>query len=153
MEDIFGGNKMIGIVIATHAGLGQGLIDAVSLIAGTPPNMKAFGLYHGDSPDQYEADIMAALEELDEGQGVLGFVDFLGGTPANTMMKCMAKKEFPCVAGVNMPMVLNAYMERDMAGSVDELMESCIEAGKQSFVKVHEMYQEMMADDDEEDEI
>ena len=52
-----------------------------------------------------------------------------------------------------MPMVLNAYMERDMAGSVDELMESCIEAGKQSFVKVHEMYQEMMADDDEEDEI
>lgn len=143
---------MIGIVIATHAGLGQGLIDAVSLIAGTPPNMKAFGLYHGDSPDEFEANIMAALEELDEGDGVLAFVDFLGGTPANTMMKCMAKKEFPCVAGVSMPMVLEAYMGRDTVNSLDELMENCIEAGRESFVKLHEMYQEMMADDDDDDE-
>lgn len=45
------------------------------------------GLYHGDGIDELEQKIRMAVKELDDGDGVLGFVDILGGSPSNMVMK------------------------------------------------------------------
>lgn len=133
---------MIGVVLATHASFGQGIIDAVELIAGKQTNVIAIGLQHGDSVQEFEMKVYAALESLDEGDGVLGFIDFFGGTPSNIMMYCMQKKKFPCITGANMPMLTEALTNRDNC-TVWDLEKNCLEKGKESLFKLEDIFAKM----------
>lgn len=135
---------MIGILVVTHGILGKSTIEAVELIAGEQENVRAIGLHHGDGVEELDEKIKTALIELEQGDGILAFVDFYGGTPANRTMQCMGEKKFRCIAGVNMPMLLEALTDRDDC-SVEELECKCINAGKDSFVKLHEIYKKIMS--------
>jgi PTS system mannose-specific IIA component len=132
---------MIGIVVVTHSDLGQGLLNAVALIAGTQPKARAIGLYHGDGVDDFEERVMAAINELDEGDGILVFTDFFGGTPSNTVMRCMAKKPFRCITGVNMPMMVEALTGRDGI-TPEQLEENCLTVGTSSILKLEDVFAE-----------
>lgn len=134
---------MIGILIATHADFGQGIINAIKLITGTHENVKTIGLNHGDGITAFEEKVFYYLEEMDQGDGVMGLCDFLGGSPSNAMLRCMKMKNFPCIAGVNMPMVLEAVMNR---GNTDvwELAEKCRTAGISGIVSLNAVAQKMM---------
>ena len=143
---------MVGILIATHGGFAEGLLDAVELIAGKQERAKTIGLYHGDGIDELEQKIRTAVQELDDGDGVLAFVDILGGSPCNMVMKCMADtKNLTAIAGVSMGMAVQAVMMRDQS-NLDELVDLCEEAGNQPVVLLHKQYEEMM-NDTEMDEI
>lgn len=144
---------MIGIVIATHANLGQAMIDAVTLIAGKQTKVTAIGLNHGDSMDDFAQQVFHSLMDLDEGDGVIGFCDFLGGTPANVMMKCMQKKSFPCFTGVNMPMLVEALMSRESM-AIDDLKAKCLAAGMEGMVNLQKILKNMTSENvNQEDEI
>lgn len=133
---------MVGVVVVTHGDLGKACIEAVELIAGPQTNVKALGLHHGDSPDELEKQIMEALDQLEEGDGVLALVDFYGGTPANLVLKCMQRKKFPCVAGLNMPMLVEALTSRGGC-TLEELEKNCRETGEKSFIELHEIYKKL----------
>lgn len=143
---------MVGILIATHGGFAEGLLNAVELIAGKQERAKTIGLYHGDGIDELEQKIRTAVQELDDGDGVLAFVGILGGSPCNMVMKCMADtKNLKAIAGVSMGMAVQAVMMRDQS-NLDELVDLCEEAGNQPVVLLHKQYEEMM-NDTEMDEI
>lgn len=133
---------MIGIVLLAHGNLGQGLIEAVELIAGKQEKMAAIGLRHGDGVAEFEEKSTALIKQMDDGDGVIVFVDFIGGTPANTALKCMRDKMFPCVAGVNMPMLLEASMTRDGGTTPQELEENCLAVGAQSLIRLESFFKE-----------
>lgn len=143
---------MIGILVVTHADLGQGLLNAVALIAGDQPVSRAVGLFHGDSPDELESKILAALDDLDQGDGVLVFTDFYGGTPSNTVMRCMSKRDFRCLTGANMPMLLEALTSRDTKLTIEELEENCIAIASESVIKLEDRYLESLTSVQEEDD-
>lgn len=144
---------MVGILIATHGDFAPGLLSAVELIAGKQEKIETIGLHHSDGIEWFESEVNAALERLDDGDGVLVFVDILGGTPSNVVFRCLGKKKFYAFAGVNMAMVVQAVMMRD-GMSQDELYEMVLEVAKQPPILLHEMYEEMNSgDDDDEDEI
>ena len=139
---------MVGILIATHGCFAEGLLNAVELIAGKQEKAKTIGLYHGDGIEELEQKIRTAIKELDDGDGVLAFVDILGGSPSNMVMKCMADmKNFKAIAGVSMGMVVQAAMMRDQC-RLDELTDLCEEAGNQPVVLLHKQYEEMLNDTD-----
>ena len=139
---------MVGILIATHGCFAEGLLNAVELIAGKQEKAKTIGLYHGDGIEELEQKIRTAIKELDDGDGVLAFVDILGGSPSNMVMKCMADmKNFKAIAGVSMGMVVQAAMMRYQC-SLDELTDLCEEAGNQPVVLLHKQYEEMLNDTD-----
>lgn len=133
---------MIGVVVVTHGDLGKACVEAVELIAGPQTNVETLGLRHGDSPDELEKRIMDTLNRLDEGDGVLTLVDFYGGTPANLVLKCMQNKRFLCVAGLNMPMLVEALTSRGGC-TLRELEKHCKETGEKSFVEVHEIFEKL----------
>lgn len=138
---------MIGIVVATHAQLGKGLLDAISLIAGSQPQTKAIGLEHGDGIDEFKEKVFSSIEEMNTGDGVLCFVDFIGGTPANTMMQYMQEKELHCIVGANLSMILEAVMDRDYL-SLQELENACLKAGKESIATIQEIYERTKQNED-----
>ena len=143
---------MVGILIATHGGFAEGLLSAVELIAGKQEKVETVGLYHGDGVDEFEA----AMDKLDDGDGVLIFVDILGGTPSNTVMRCFSKKDnIKAIAGMNMAMVVQAVMMRD-GMDLDSLCAECVEVGNQPPILLHDMYADMIkqqSQETEEDEI
>lgn len=143
---------MVGILIATHGDFASGLLSAVELIAGKQEKVETIGLHHGDGIEEFEGKVNAALDSLDEGDGVLVFVDILGGTPSNVIFRSLGNKKFKAIAGVNMAMVVQAVMMRD-GMSEDEVYESVLEIAKQPPILLHEMREEMMAEAEEEDEI
>lgn len=138
---------MIGIVIATHAELGKGLLDAISLIAGEQSQTKSIGLKHGDGIDEFKEKVFSAIDEMDTGDGVLCFVDFVGGTPANTMMQYMQNHELHCIVGANLSMILEAVMDRDYL-SLQELEKACLKAGQESISTIQEIYERTKQSED-----
>lgn len=77
---------MVGVVIATHGSLCTGLMSAIELIIGQQSQVETVSLCHGDGIDEFHDRVNAAIEKADSGNGVIGFVDFLGGSPANCML-------------------------------------------------------------------
>lgn len=108
----------------------------------------------GDGIDEFSDKVQTAYEELDDGDGVLVFVDIFGGSPSNAVMKLISQKpEVKAIAGLNMPMLVEAFLTRE-GSTVEELCDRCKQAGVQNQVLVHEKYQELtqsMTQDDDDD--
>ena len=143
---------MIGILIVSHGSFAAGLLSAVELIAGKQEKVTTIGLHHEDGVEEFETKVNQALEDLDDGDGVLVFVDILGGTPSNVIFRSLAKREFKAIAGMNMAMVVQAVMMRDSMEK-EELYKNVLEVAQQPPVLLHEMYKDMILNEEKEDEI
>lgn len=141
---------MVGILIAAHGDFAAGLMSAVELILGKQEKVETIGLHHGDGFEEFGGKVERALEELDDGDGVIAFVDILGGTPSNTIFKCLQKKQFKAFAGVNMPMVVQAVTMREVM-SEGEVYEAVLGTASKPPVLLHEMYQDMIEEGEEDD--
>jgi PTS system mannose-specific IIA component len=145
---------MIGILVASHGDFSFGMLSALRLIAGELEKVTALGLYNGDSPDIFEEKILDAINFLDDGDGVIVFVDFLGGTPATSVMKAMQKKTFPCFTGVNMPMLSEALLARQDAGiTLEKMAGICAAAGIEGQTRLDELVKNALSVSIENDEI
>ena len=143
---------MTGILIATHGDFAAGILSAVELIAGKQEKVETIGLHHEYGIEEFEERVNKALDDLDEGDGVLVFVDILGGTPSNVIFRSLSRKRFKAIAGVNMAMIVQAVMMRE-GMTEEELYENVLEVAKQPPILLHEMYEEMITENTEEDEI
>lgn len=123
---------MIGVLIVTHGDFGKELLKSAELIVGNQNHAMTLGLFHGDSVDNLRESIAKAIETLDEGDGVLVFVDLYGGSPSNAtamnMEKTLTSSRFECITGVNLPMVLEALTMRSFC-TLEHLKEHCMELG------------------------
>lgn len=134
---------MIGILIVTHGGFADGLLNAVELVAGKQDCVKTIGLYHGDGIQIFEENVKQKIKELDTGDGVLIFTDIFGGSPTNTVMKCFSSNnQLRGMTGVNMAMLIQAVMMRE-GSNLDELCSLCEEVGNQAPILLHKQYQQL----------
>ncbi len=97
---------MIGGVIVTHGFLAQALLESARLIVGETPRLAAVGLEPGDGPEVCERKLRQAVEEVDDGDGVLVLTDLPGGTPCNVGLQCGGDGSLEVVTGVNLSMVV-----------------------------------------------
>ncbi|GHV63845.1 hypothetical protein AGMMS49587_14980 [Spirochaetia bacterium] len=137
---------MIGILIISHGDFARGMLSAAELISGEQEKLEVLGLYPGDSPEDFEQKILATLKKLDDGDGVIGFVDFLGGSPASTAMKVLKEKLFPCITGANMPMLTEALLDREDPGlTLDQIAAQCVTAGAEGMTRLDEVVKNIIA--------
>ena len=132
---------MTGAVLLTQGDLGESLVAALELIAGPQEQVRTVGLRHGDDVDEFETRFRTAMAEVDTGEGVMVFVDFYGGTPSNVAMRCLQHLRstqcalFPCVAGVNLPMLAETLTNRDVYPA-EKLEAVALEAGASGVVRL-----------------
>jgi len=138
---------MIGVLIVTHGDLGKELLKSAELIVGKQNNVATLGLFHGDSMDGFREKITKTIKELEEGEGVLVFVDLYGGSPSNAtamnMKKFFKNTKFECITGVNLPMVLEALMSRS-SYNLESLKEHCIQTG---LLGIRDLYQQLYSEE------
>ncbi len=143
---------MIGILVATHGTFAEGLINAVELIAGKQEKVIGIGLNHGDSIDGYEEKMVNAIQELDDGDGVLVLVDILGGSPSNCAIKSIRlENKIKALTAVNMPMLVEATMIREVM-TLEELCDICMATGQAGPILLNEEFERLSAEANNEEE-
>lgn len=121
---------MIGIVVSGHINFASGMKSAVKAIVGEPKQMCFVDFIESMSTDELEIALRTAAQEVDSGEGVLFLTDIPGGSPANrASVILMDTANIEVLAGVNLPMIANAALERDGV-SLGELVDLLQEIGR-----------------------
>jgi PTS system mannose-specific IIA component len=126
---------MVGILLLTHAPLGNAFIDAAShVFRGRPERLQAIDV----SADQDTAEVrrlaQAAIAQLDDGSGVLVITDVMGGTPSNCTLQLCQPGHVEVIAGISLPMLLRAITYRN--DTLDVVVEMAIAGGQSGAVRV-----------------
>jgi PTS system mannose-specific IIA component len=97
---------MIGKLILTHGGLARELLAAAQIISGRLFGFEALSLDWNDTFEEAKAKVRAAIDRLEDGEGVLILTDMYGGTPSNVAVTFLQPGRVEVLTGVNLPMVL-----------------------------------------------
>lgn len=116
---------MLGIIIATHGTLCEGLKNAGEVIMGQTQRIETVRLLPGQDVTTVKTDIQAAIERLGAADGVLILSDIAGASPFNQSL--LALHELPSVVvdhirlfyGVNLPMLLSAMNQQLLGATVE----------------------------------
>jgi PTS system mannose-specific IIA component len=131
------GGNMIGIVVVTHGKLGEGFLDAMYLIAGPQKGIEKVALMEEDSIELLRDRMLEAVKKVDDGSGVLVFVDMFGASPSNAAAY-LVNENVEVVTGVNLPMLLEIINLRDSM-SLNELALTAMNAGNESIKNLTEI--------------
>jgi PTS system mannose-specific IIA component len=97
---------MIGIVLVTHGNLAREFLAAMEHVVGKQEQARAISIGPDDDMEKRRADILAAAEEVDTGDGAILLTDMFGGTPSNLAISIMDRAKVEVLAGVNLPMLI-----------------------------------------------
>ena len=103
---------MIGIVLVTHGQLAEEFLSAMVHIVGEQKNIAAICIQPEDDMEQRRDDILRAVENVEDGEGVILLTDMFGGTPSNLAISVMGEGEVEVIAGVNLPMLIQLARSR-----------------------------------------
>jgi PTS system mannose-specific IIA component len=128
---------MIGIVVITHGGVAEELVNAARNIVGEIPGIAAVSIGWSDDPAAANAAIERGLAAV--GGTALVLTDMFGGTPTNLSLPFLSEK-VEIVTGVNLPMVIKASGLRE--GSLVEVARAVREQGKGSIYVASEILEQ-----------
>ena len=104
---------MVGIVLASHGDLAQGIKQTASMVFGDQPDVVSVSLQPSMGPDDLRAEIEKEVATLSDQEQVLFLVDLWGGTPFNQINGLLdGHPTWAAVTGMNLPMVITAYTLR-----------------------------------------
>ncbi|MBW9145512.1 mannose/fructose/sorbose PTS transporter subunit IIA [Clostridium sp. CM027] len=128
---------MVGIILASHGEFAKGILQSGAMIFGEQENVQAVTLMSSEGPDDVKAKMKDAIASFDNQDEVLFLVDLWGGTPFNQANSLFEehKDKWAIVAGMNLPMVIEAYASRSSMESAQEMAAYILKAAKEG-VKV-----------------
>lgn len=132
---------MIGKLILTHGGLARELLSAAQTISGRMSGFEALSLDWNDGLEEVKAQVAAAIERLDQGQGVLILTDMYGGTPCNVATVFHQPGRVEILTGVNLPMVLRLACQSTEDGNLAEVAHWLQAKAQRSLCLVSDMVQ------------
>lgn len=147
---------MIGIIIATHGKMSDGIKDAAELIMGGTDSIETLNLFHGDDVSELGNQLTEAINKVDDGNGTIIFADLFGASPYNQSLLAInalpedKKDKVYVITGVNLPMILVALTQNMVGASVEDAVASILEEASNSMV-VWPTNDETDEDDDEDD--
>jgi PTS system mannose-specific IIB component len=128
---------MVGIIIASHGEFANGILQSGAMIFGEQENVKAVTLMPSEGPDDVKAKMKEAISSFDNQDEVLFLVDLWGGTPFNQANSLLEehKDTWAIVAGMNLPMLIEAYASRLSMNTAHEIAAHILGTAKEG-VKV-----------------
>ncbi|MBO0451227.1 PTS sugar transporter subunit IIA [Candidatus Enterococcus murrayae] len=146
---------MLGIVIATHGKLSDGLKDAAEVIVGATNNIATVNLNPGDDVQELGNQIEAAVKEVDQNAGVIILTDLVSASPYNQSVLITngldpaLQENVYVLGGVNLPMLLETINHQILSTPVQEAAPAIMAQGADSLDIWH--VSEIEEEDDEDD--
>ena len=107
---------MIGMVLVTHGRLAEEFVAATEHVVGPQANVRTVCIGPDDDMEQRRNDILRAVDEVDDGAGVILLTDMFGGTPSNLAISVMDRANVEVIAGMNLPMLIKLASVRESEG-------------------------------------
>lgn len=128
---------MIGFILTGHGQFSNGLKSALDMVAG---DQEAFQIvpFEGDQAATYGDELRAAITSMHSAceEGVIVFVDLLGGTPFNQAMMIAADLDkIEIVTGTNLPLIIELLFARAGATDVTALAEQAVRVGHDAITR------------------
>jgi PTS system mannose-specific IIA component len=120
---------MIGIVLVTHGQLATAFRAALEHVVGPQDQMATISIGPEDDIEQRRKDILSAVAEVEEGEGVVVLTDMFGGTPSNLAISVMNGTRVEVVAGINLPMLIKLASVRETV-SLEQAVVQAQDAGR-----------------------
>ena len=120
---------MIGLVLVTHGRLAEEFVAATEHVVGPQPQTRTICIGADDDMELRRQDILTAIEDVNDGSGVILLTDMFGGTPSNLAISVMDQSKVEVIAGMNLPMLIKlASVRRDNA--LEEAVACAQESGR-----------------------
>ena len=119
---------MIGVVIVAHGGLAREYLAAVEHVVGHQDGIRAITIEPEEDRAEKQAEICAAADDVDKGDGVVIVTDMFGGSPCNLSLRACGPTNRRILFGANLPMLIKLAKSRTR--SVPEAVEAAMEAGR-----------------------
>lgn len=120
------------IIIATHGAAAEPLLNTTQMIVGQQDNVRTVTFLPGENVDTLVTKFGHILQTLDQKDGVIFLVDIYAGSPFNAAsLLAVAKDNWDVVTGVNIPMLVNLFLERDSVDSYSQLIDIAKEMAKE----------------------
>jgi len=126
---------MVGILLLTHAPLGQAFIAAAAhVFRGPTERVEAIDVAADEDPHAVNMRARDAIARLDDGDGVLVITDIKGGTPSNCCNSLAIAGHVEVIAGISLPMLLRAITYR--RDTLDVVVEMALAGAQNGAVRV-----------------
>jgi PTS system mannose-specific IIA component len=120
---------MIGMVLVTHGHLATEFRAALEHVVGPQKQIATVTIGPEDDMEQRRKDIVAAVHQVDTGDGVVVLTDMFGGTPSNLAISVMDGSGVDVVAGINLPMLIKLASVREEV-SLEQAVVQAQDAGR-----------------------
>ena len=128
---------MVGIIIASHGEFAAGIKQSGSMIFGEQEKVEAVVFMPSEGPEDLQRKLQEAIAKVDS-EEILFLVDLWGGSPFNQANKLFeeAPEKRAIVAGLNLPMLIEAYASRFTMTTAHEIAKAITPTAIDG-VKVH----------------
>lgn len=123
-----GDRRLIGIVIVAHGGLAREYLAAIEHVVGPQRGIRAISIEDDHDRVDKQAEIRAAADAVDAGNGVVVVTDMFGGSPSNLSLMACAANGREIVYGANLPLLIKLAKSRTL--SVPAAIEAALDAGR-----------------------
>jgi mannose PTS system EIIA component len=124
----------VAVLIISHTGIGPVLLDSALATLPAPADLAIMALEIPRTLDiePWYQRAVAAIHQLNRGDGVLVLTDIYGATPSNIGCRLIHEGEITVVTGLNLPMLLRVinYAHLGLA----ELAEKAISGGHEGII-------------------
>ena len=116
---------MVGIIIASHGEFAAGIKQSGSMIFGEQEKVESVVFMPSEGPDDLQRKLQEAITKVDS-EEILFLVDLWGGSPFNQANKLFeeAPEHRAIVAGLNLPMLIEAYASRFSMNTAHEIAQA-----------------------------
>lgn len=126
---------MIGILLITHAPLGNAFLTTAShMFSGQQERIEVIDVLADQDPCEVNDLALKAIARLDDGSGVLVMTDMMGGTPSNCCHTLSMAGHVEVIAGISLPMLLRAITYRQ--NDLETVVEKALSGARTGAVKV-----------------
>ncbi len=115
-------------MIVAHGGLAKEYLAAVEHVVGKQSGVRAIPIAPDHDRDAKQAEICAAADSVDTGDGVVVVTDMFGGSPSNLSLRACSPSDRKILYGANLPMLIKLAKSRHKP--VDDAVAVALAAGR-----------------------
>lgn len=120
---------MFGLLLVSHGAIGKEMLKALDHIVGEQEQTAAISIAPDDDMDACRNQILASINKVNTGDGVVLLSDMFGGTPSNLAISVMPKTNAVVLAGFNLPVLVKLASLRKTT-SLQEAVEEAASSGR-----------------------
>lgn len=126
-------------IFVSHGDLAKSMLGSAQMIVGEQTGVAALGLYPKDDIDGLKKKIAEAIEGFGGGEDIICFTDLFSGSPFNAVVSLMGDYPITHLTGMNLPLVLEAFMLRMQEDvSAESISEKLLQQAPKTFINVNQ---------------